>query len=200
MRYHRLNDEETGNDAREAEMTTVVSPMVANLPAEEAKLVGMTVKVLYRERTYEISCLTGDNTIARLKELVESSTDVPTARQRLIFSGRALAPDDKTLSFFKIQHNSSVHLFPLPVAVSAAAMPAGAATQVNPVNPLLPRGLAVPNNAFVGAVHSPAHFDPMVINNSREVKLWSILLIFLSSMALFNNFSYYTATGNHLCG
>jgi hypothetical protein len=185
MRYHRLNDEETGNDVGEAEMTNVVSPMTPNLPAEEAKLVGMTVKVLYRERTYEISCLNGDTTVVRLKELIESSTDVPAARQRLIFAGRALTPNDKTLSFFKIQHNSSIHLFPLPVAVPAAAMPEGSGIAADGLVP----------NAFGPAIHNPAHFDPMVVNNSREVKIWSILLIFLSSMALFNNFSYYSATG-----
>ena len=196
MRYHRLNNQEPSGEADGTEMSEVISPMANTERGELAKLVGMTVKILYRERTYEISCLTPETTVARLKELVASSTEIEQSRVRLIFSGRALAPDDKTLAFFKIEHQSSIHLFPLPVAVPAVASPAVASPYLNPQQQQQQQRQAI-FGADVGATsfHTPAHFDPMVVVNSREVKVWSLVLIFLSSMALFNNVSYFTSTG-----
>jgi len=58
-----------------------------------------------------------DSTILQLKESIAVITTIVPIRQRLIFSGKQLKPDDKTISSFKIIDNSSIHLFPLPEAV-----------------------------------------------------------------------------------
>lgn len=42
---------------------------------------------------------------------------------------------------------------------------------------------------------TPAHYDPYVLQTGREIKMWCVLLIFLSAISLFNNLSYFSATG-----
>ena len=41
------------------------------------------------------------------------------------------------------------------------------------------------------------HLDPVISQHCRDVRLWSVILVFLSSMTLFNYISYALSTGNH---
>lgn len=163
----------------------------------------LTVKVLMREQVFEITGLSPSDAVGRLKEYVASATEVPVNRQRLIFSGRSLTPEDKPLSFFHVTNNSKVHLFPLPAASPVpVATPnnnssSGQNTSTNaPATALNVRPVRGANNDFEYAdMHTPLHFNSAVQQQGREVKLWSLLLLFLSMMALFNNLSYFSATG-----
>ena len=176
-------------------MGEIANPMQE--PASGGSSEYLTVKVMLREQVFEITGLSPSDAVGRLKEYVASATEVPINRQRLIFSGRSLTPEDKPLSFFNVTNNSKVHLFPLP-----AASPVPVATSNNsapatnaPATALNVRPVGA-NLEFEHAdMHTPLHFNSAVQQQCREVKLWSLLLLFLSMMALFNNLSYFSATG-----
>ncbi|MBQ1437301.1 MAG: carbohydrate-binding domain-containing protein, partial [Ruminococcus sp.] len=60
--------------------------------------------------TYTIENLTGETTVAQLKEIIADQIDIPvTAQQRLIFSGKQLE-DAKTLAEYNIGKESTIHL------------------------------------------------------------------------------------------
>mmetsp|Transcript_9621 Transcript_9621/g.15895 ORF Transcript_9621/g.15895 Transcript_9621/m.15895 type:complete len:422 (+) Transcript_9621:50-1315(+) len=195
----------------------------------------LLLKVLFKEKAHEIHGMKPQSTIAEFKAAIETVLAVPPHLQRLIFSGKPMKPDTKTLSDFKITGGSAtIHLFPLPVpptsSVTAAATPvampvsggagsggAGSGGISGAVyNPLsvtaTPAGdgvEGVPIHSTHGGggvmgsgtssdhmiLHRPIHFDPQVNQTSREVKLWCLILMFLSGMTLFNNLSYMTSTG-----
>lgn len=202
QQYQRVNNDDSA-DLNAIELGDVtVSPLQQNEMQSAEKLsetqpTSLTVKLLLRERTFEITGLSPNDTVLRLKEFAASATEIPPQRQRLIFTGRSLAPDDKPLSFFKIPNNASVHMFPLPVsspaAVSAVAAPGASTVSTTALN--VRAAGSGQHDAYVDGMHTPMHFDPSVAQHGREVKLWSMLLLFLSTMALFNNLSYYSATG-----
>lgn len=159
----------------------------------------LQLKVHCKERLYELS-INSTRTIAQLKQELTTLTELPAYRQRLIYSGKLLRPEDQTLASFHIPNHASIHLFPLPeiVATSSAA---GAVAVDGSSNPM--HASAVPTPSIVprtGAAnfptHTPAHFDPSIQQFSREVKMWCSVLLLLSGFALFNNFSYFTSTGN----
>lgn len=50
-----------------------------------------------------------EDTIQRLKELIEEKEGIPPEQQRLIFGGKAVA-DEKKLSFYKIESGNTLHL------------------------------------------------------------------------------------------
>jgi len=50
-----------------------------------------------------------DDTIEKIKDLIESKEGIPTIQQRLIFSGRQLN-DQKIISDYKVQPGSVLHL------------------------------------------------------------------------------------------
>ena len=59
--------------------------------------------------TITVSNVTGLTTVAQLKDLLVTETGVPASEMRLIFAGKQLA-DDKTLSEYNIQKESTLHL------------------------------------------------------------------------------------------
>lgn len=189
--YQRLDNEDTSD---QLEMGAISNPLQTEsaVPSDSTSAF-LTIKVLLREQVFEITGLSSADSVSRLKEFIASATEVPTNRQRLIFSGRSLTPEDKPLSFFKIPNNGSVHLFPLPAATPVTSAPGNLGT----TGTLAANVRPATNNAlqFDADMHTPMHFDSSIQQHSREVRLWSMLLLFLSTMALFNNVSYYSATG-----
>jgi len=67
------------------------------------------VKFLTGE-TFEISDYDFTNTLLEFKKKVAEKTNVPVALQRLIFAGKQLNDDDKTLSQLNFEKNITLHL------------------------------------------------------------------------------------------
>ena len=59
--------------------------------------------------TYTIENLTGETTVAQLKEIIADQIDIPATAQRLIFAGKQLE-DAKTLAEYNIVEESTIHL------------------------------------------------------------------------------------------
>lgn len=204
-RYQRIGDDSTHDGAMEmAEIipsapAEVINPVQVpqQLPQEPLDSEGFSVKVLLKEKVFDIGGLSAATKVGDFKIAVESATSVPPAQQRLICSGKQLKPDTKTLGDFRVQPGSSIHLFPLPVA--APAVPTASAVEVGgqpSYNAVTVQGVPAATTATGTDVsHRPIHFDPQVNQTSREVKLWCMILMFLSAMTLFNNLSFVTATG-----
>ena len=60
--------------------------------------------------TYTIENLTGETTVAQLKEIIADQIDIPATAQRLIFAGKEMLDDAKTLAEYKIVDESTIHL------------------------------------------------------------------------------------------
>ena len=59
--------------------------------------------------TYTLENLTGETTVAQLKEIIADQIDIPATAQRLIFAGKEL-DDAKTLAEYNIGEESTIHL------------------------------------------------------------------------------------------
>lgn len=153
---------------------------------EEAEC--FTLKVLNKESSVDITGLVPSSTVSDLKEVVQKEHRVDAHLQRLIFNGKPLAPDEKTLIYFGIKDQSVIHLFPRNPPPSAEG---STAITLNPL-------LNISNNEmehFNIAAHRPIHFDFLVSQSIREVRLWSYILLIISSMTLFTNLSVFASTG-----
>ena len=73
-----------------------------------AKTFTVNVKNLKGE-TVAAPEVTGETTVAELKELLAGTAQIPAAEQRIIFAGRELE-DEKALSEYNIQQGSTLHL------------------------------------------------------------------------------------------
>ncbi len=80
--------------------------VTVNAPAP--KTFKVYVKKLTGE-TYTIENLTGETTVAQLKEIIADQIDIPATAQRLIFAGKQLE-DAKTLAEYNIVEESTIHL------------------------------------------------------------------------------------------
>lgn len=161
------------------------------------------VKVLFKEKSFDIIGVTAESTVQQLKEKIEKATNVSANIQRLIFAGKNLKPDNQSLHSFKITDNASVHLFPLPTPEASRVVVAETSNN----NPHHVSGINVvgTNSAVINAVsvsphqdstsHAHIHFEPDVSHSAKEVKLWCIILLFLSALTLFN---YINVIGNFL--
>lgn len=95
--------------------------------------------------------------------------------------------DEKTLKSFNISENCSIHLFPIPKRTPVIDSTTGVENlTANPIS----------NVSSSSSYQTPIFFDPEISQHCREVRLWSVMLVFLSSMALFNNLSHALSTGN----
>ena len=74
----------------------------------------LTLKLLFREKKFDISDISSENTVAELKGRISTICEVPVRLQRLIFNGRPMKPDDRRLRTLNIVDNSYIHLFPVP--------------------------------------------------------------------------------------
>ena len=61
------------------------------------------------DETYTIENLTGETTVAQLKEIIANQIDIPATAQRLVFGGKQL-DDAKTLAEYNIEEESTIHL------------------------------------------------------------------------------------------
>lgn len=195
-KYLKIQEDEDYNQESFAiEMESSHGSRPHNLPTSAP---GFIIKILFKEKSYEILSLCSTSTVSELKAAVEAKTNVAVSSQRLIFAGKALRPDDKTLESFKVISNSSIHLFPTPiVATTVNPLTAANSDSTSAASGLAPAALnnpVVPNNNNIrnaGAIH----FDPSISQFSRDVKWWSLVLLFLSALTLFNNFTYFSSTG-----
>jgi hypothetical protein len=147
-----------------------------------------SIKVYFKDKTHVIEGVNGETTIDALKILITEVVDVPHERQRLIFAGKQLKPDDKTLSFFKVQEGTSIHLFPLPVVTQSVPVVSATSSAPNALNAFSIDHMT-PTNTL-------AHLhDPNVERTSMEVKWWCSLLLFLSAFSIFNAASLLYSTG-----
>lgn len=80
---------------------------IVEVVSKEQPEMEILVKMLTgRSFTFE---MTAYQTIADLKEAIESEEGVPTDKQRLIFAGKELE-DKKTLRYYNIKEESTIHL------------------------------------------------------------------------------------------
>lgn len=199
-RYQRIGNDDAPVNAG-TEMTELVLPSAPVLEnSETANPMNQnsnrfSVKILFKEKAYDVENLADTSTIGELRQGVEAVTMVPPSLQRLIYAGKQLKPDNKLLSEFKITAGVSIHLFPLPAPVQAtpvASAVTNSSAAPSTYNPISVNSVAAADN---DAGHRPIHFDPTVNQTAREVRLWCMVLMFLSGMTLFNNISFITATG-----
>lgn len=195
-KYSRLTGECADQDDADLGRTfTSVEMTQSTKDDSSSKENELILKILHKEKAFELKGFNLEGTISELKTAVESLTEVPKPQQRLIHAGKPLKPDDKTLRFFKVSNNASIHLFPIPQSAVASAIQqnqpnsnrADTATEI--LNPL-----ATNRNNQPEIVHLPIHFDPYINQSTREVKLWSYILVFLSTMTLINNLSFFAST------
>jgi hypothetical protein len=97
---------------------TTSNPLVVGT-AETAAPVGegtrpLALKLLFREKKFDILDVSADCTVANLKERIFALCDVPVNLQRLIYNGRPMKPDDIILRALNIGDNAYIHLFPVP--------------------------------------------------------------------------------------
>jgi len=188
-KYQKVGDQsehgdiELATNAEESESTVETTTFV--------------LKVLYKEATETLDTLSTASTVAELKTVIENKFSIPSARQRLIYAGKVLKPDEKHLSDFRIANNATIHLFPIPVPTSeslSVAVPVGSNSSTH--NPLYPTAQPYNNNNnYNGPPHNTLYLDPFFNQTHREVRLWCMTLIILSGMTLFNNLSYMMQTG-----
>lgn len=187
--YQKLvGDEETG----EREDVTVGAASSNPLgPDNGIQIKTFGVKILLKEACLQLPNLNDQTTVGQLKAEVETLTKITVNCQRLIFSGKQLKPDDKTIKSFNIVANSSIHLFPIPtkpvVENSAEAVADGGTAQASTLNTI----------SSILSTHYPDNDqsisnDPEISQHCREVQLWSIILILLSCMTLFNNLTLFS--------
>jgi len=148
----------------------------------------ITVKVLLKEKSFEIPGIAESTTVGELKSRISSQTGVLPDLQRLIFGGKQLRPDTKLVSEFKITPGASIHLFPLPSVPQASVATTDAVTY----NPISRQSETVDDEVQ----HRPIHFDPAISEHSKEVRLWCFILIFLSALTLFNNITFFMSSGS----
>lgn len=154
-----------------------------------------TVTILSKEKQYPIQNVSASMPLSEFKELVRAATDTAVIQQRLIFAGRRLDVNSKTLEEYKITQPCTIHLFPIPTAnlVSASSTSASSSSAPIAASALPQNGRPSMNTATVNggfgfdndfAGHTPMHFDENVSLHSREVKLWCLILMFLCIMDL----------------
>jgi hypothetical protein len=136
----------------------------------------MKLKVLCKEKVYYVR-VNGTQTIDELKGLIETVSNVAKSQQRLIYNGKLLKNNAELLNVHNISDESTLHLFPMmarTVSIEDGLTQPGNNVNVSNIQPNL-----MPQN--------PSVVDPTILQTLREVKLWSLILIFVSSMSLFNN-------------
>eukprot|EP00981_Chlorochromonas_danica_P015362 scaffold11799_cov179-Ochromonas_danica.AAC.1 len=208
-RYQRIGDEEEGtlhggnegiitnplqsSSPSSIEMATTITSSTSTLSTSQTSTPPTTLRLLYKEEAHEITGLSGETTVAILKEKIGRLCPVPLDRQRLIASGRQLRPDDAPLSTFKLVTGAAIHLFPLPppqpvVAVSVTDNTTSSTTQVtavpantnnnnnnNTFNASTRRSRPPGFSAYEleGITITPMHFDASILETGREVKACS---------------------------
>ena len=200
MRYSRLpdssshagnqNELDNENDVEEIELSGIANPIhSSNIPVNTVSN-EFQLRVLYRENSIDITNLTCNSTVGRLKEVIYEKTEITPANQRLIYSGRLIQPDTITLQSFGIETEAKIHLFPRPITATASPItgPGNGNTITVQAQPLTVTG--------VNPVSTSYESEDGITADAREVRLWSSLLFFLSVMTVANNFAHFVTAGN----
>ena len=137
-----------------------------------------------------------------LKAAIATKTEIPADCQRLIFRGKHLHPENKTLTDFKITNEASIHLFPRLVSTQPAGNEASASSQ-GMGSPQRSRILRITR---IGAPQAGLYTDydgsegsigsRSIHTTVPEVRLWCYILFFYSFMTLFNHLSFIINTGS----
>ena len=159
---------------------------MANIGSNEK----FNVTILSKEKQYPIQNVSASMTLSEFKERVKEATEIEVIQQRLIFAGRRLDVNSKTLLEYKVTSPCTIHLFPIPIAnlatasssSSSSSAPATATATELPRNGRSTLNPILADGEFGG--HTPMHFDENVSLHSREVKLWCLILMFLCIMDL----------------
>lgn len=208
-RYQRLHDEESGEMIENAiELTEASTHNNSSTTSDNNNDVqnslhptGFSIRILYKEKSYDIHNLTSDMKIYQLKEMITRLLpDLPTHRQRLIMSGKLLKPDEQTLEQLKISNRVTIHVFPLPESTpmpvtSNASSGSNNATNATPLMHSLLNNIDTNTNNTNNTAMGSLYADESVQQTSRELRWWSAILLILSMYTLLNNFSYFSATG-----
>lgn len=142
-----------------------------------------SIRVLHKEKVYDVSGIEPKTTVLQLKEKIAIVSEIPVTEQRLITAGKLLRPEDKDIGSFNIIAGSNVHLFPKPPGANVAA----------PGSTTSDGGNA--NSNTTSSTINLGLYSYEVIQSSREIRSWSSILVFLSMITLVNNLSYFAASG-----
>jgi Ubiquitin family len=191
--YQKLEvDEETGDTQNVKESASNKS----NINTESGLDLGQSgetfsVKILLKEAHLQLPSLTERTTIGELKAEIEKITNITPKFQRLIFAGKQLKLDDLTLKGCNIVANSSIHLFPIPMKPAVENCTEEGTTAASTTSNTVTTFAIIPRDNNEPFTHS----DPEISQHCREVHLWSIILVFLSGLTLWNNITYALAKG-----
>ena len=193
-KYQKLGADEDAGDSKELDLSTAAPDQLNPSSGIEMQVKTFSVKILLKEAHLPLAGLTDLSTVGQLKIEIEKLTNVAPHSQRLIFAGKQLKVDDKTMKSFNIVENSSIHLFPIPpkpvvVGETPTATAIPTPSTMNALSDLILPAYPIPHS------DQSIHFDPEISQHCREVRLWSVILIFLSTMTLFNYFSNALSTG-----
>jgi hypothetical protein len=187
-RYEKLPDHSihtpSKDDENDIELASSRQPAIST-----SKETTFRLRILHKEAVIEVTNLSSNSSVMNLKAEIEKAASITPENQRLIFSGRALKPDEALLSSFNIVNESSVHLFPKPPNI-----PSSSSTNTTTIT-----GIPSVQSNFPSAINRPSMLDTNMENISQsasEVRLWSSILIFLSVMTLFDNFNRVVSSGN----
>jgi hypothetical protein len=167
----------------------------------------LTLTILYKEKKLSVSVPDRpDTTVLDLKDAIHIITEIPPVQQRLLFAGKRLAPDNRTLSFFKVSVQSPIHLFPtlvpqvssnqngIPSAVpiTATSSSRSSTTGANAIhvqgNPMHGNHNSASSIQLSSTAVTTAYND----NNApigaycESVRYYSRLLLFLSYLSIFS--------------
>ena len=187
-------DEEVGNYSA----SNSLSDKPTDIKLESAEVSAknkMIVKIICKEMYFEIEGLEGSTTVAQLKKRIALKIDdAPEGSQRLIFNGKLLHPDDKTIASFSIVDKSVVHLFPRPsaVAVGDSSTSNGGLESSDPSRS---QYQSTTLNAFTLGTNQTPGINLDIARSGREVKMWSSVLLMVSILTLFNSLATFSASG-----
>lgn len=135
----------------------------------------LKLRIMCKEKVYFVK-VNGTQTIDELKNVIETASNVLKINQRLIFNGKLLKNSNELVSFHNINNDSTLHLFPMM----------NRATTIED-GIIQPEVSNFSGNQPTLMPQHPAVVDPTILQTLREVKIWSLILLFISSMSLFNN-------------
>jgi hypothetical protein len=131
-------------------------------------------------------------TVGQFKEAGTKVHKVTPLRQRLIFRGKLLGEDDKTLESYGITEDGTIlHLFPKPRVIITNSSTGGADAAASEEDP---EGARVPT-IIMDAAEAERRSDILVLGSmefieaQNNVKLFSFMLLIISSIELLNLFS-----------
>lgn len=157
---------------------------------EEGQADAIDIRILAPEQKYHNITISASASVQTLKEEICQLTEIPVDNQRLIYSGKILA-DAKQLKEYSLSTGDVVHLFPRPTpaagnaaAGTTAGGAEGQASSSQSITEPITRTFHVLSIAGSDIEHLPIHFEPTIMQASREVRMLSLILLLISSMRI----------------